>query len=91
MKPFDQLKVVEHLEFDCNIMLNNILEIIPEKYRTTSVSEEARCDLSYNTGRRDTLVELLIILEHMNVQLTAEGEDMLEDMYKESRSKHDTN
>lgn len=85
MKPFDKLKVVEHLEFDCNIMLNNILKIIPDKYHITSVPEEARCDLSYNTGRRDTLIELLKILEHMNVQLTAEGEDMLEDMYQESK------
>lgn len=87
MIPFDKLKVVEHLEFDCNIMLNNILKIIPEKYHTTSVPKEARCDLSYNTGRRDTLVELLKILETMNAQLTAEGEDLLEDMYKESKER----
>lgn len=85
MEPFDKLKVVEHLEFDCNIMLNNILKIIPEKYHTTSVPKEARCDLSYNTGRRDTLVELLKILETMNAQLTAEGEDLLEDMYQQRR------
>ena len=85
MEPFNKLKVVEHLEFDCNIMLNNILKIIPEKYHTTSVPAEARCDLSYNTGRRDTLVELLKILELMNAQLTAEGEDMLEDMYQQRR------
>lgn len=86
MEPFDKLKVVEHLEFDCNIMLNNILKIIPEKYHTTSVPSEARCDLSYNTGRRDTLVELLKILETMNAQLTAEGEDLLEDMYQQRRN-----
>ena len=87
MKPFDQLQVVEHLEREVKYNLDNLLLIIPVKYHTTSLESEARCELSYNTGRRDALVTIQKLLEHMNVQLTAEGECMLEDMYEESKEK----
>ena len=85
MKPFDQLQVVEHLEKDCEYIYKNVLEYIPKKYHTTSLSIEATCSLSYHTGRRDMIVQIMRKLESMNVQLTAEGEDVLEDMYKKSK------
>lgn len=84
MKPLDQLEIIEHLEKETEHNLNNLLAIIPVKYHTTSLESEARCELSYNTGRRDVLVTFQKLFEHMNVQLTAEADDMLKDMYKQS-------
>lgn len=84
MKPLDQLALVEHLAKDVEYKLENLLSIIPAKYHTTSLESEARCELSYNTGRRDMLVSFQKLFEHMDVQLTAEADDMLKDMYEQS-------
>jgi len=84
MKPLDQLALVEHLAKDVEYKLENLLSIIPAKYHTTSLESEARCELSYNTGRRDMLVSFQKLFEHMDAQLTAEADDMLKDMYEQS-------
>tara|TARA_B100001094_G_C17809474_1_gene613079 strand:- start:79 stop:348 length:270 start_codon:yes stop_codon:yes gene_type:complete len=84
MKPLDQLQIVEYLAKDVEYKLENLLSIIPAKYHTTSLESEARCELSYNTGRRDMLVSFQKLFEHMDAKLTAEGDDMLRDMYEQS-------
>jgi hypothetical protein len=58
--------IPQHLMSKIKLLLDNINEAIPEKYKNKSVNPETIDHLSYDTGFRDALITCLRHVEYCN-------------------------